>query len=127
MTDFWEADSDPEPEPDPGHLDRLRAHIAPLLDGLARHRRAVSRDTPTERARRQQIRAEEVARSLGSTRPSVVRAMLALVIADEHTAPRDEQTAPAPGARAALKPKVPKAKPRVVAKRNTHTDQEALW
>lgn len=82
--------------------------------------------TPDERARRQQVRAEQIARLLGSTRPNVVRAMLALVIADEQPAPSVERTAPAPGARAALKP-TPTPKPTVVAKRNTHANQEALW
>ena len=55
-----------------------------------------------------------------------MRAMLALVIADEQPAPSVERTAPAPGARAALKP-TPTPKPTVVAKRNTHANQEALW
>lgn len=84
------------------------------LARLARHRHSVRNERPSEKAHRQHIRAEELARRLGSVRPSVVRAMLALVQADEHTNPKGDPPPPAaPGARGALKPKTaktPKAK-----------------
>ena len=80
--------------------------IGPLLDGLARHRREVRNESPGERDRRQRNRAWEVARTLGSTKPNVVRAMLALVIADEVPDPKgDPVPDKAPGAKAVLKPK----------------------
>ena len=99
-----------------------------LTTRLARHRAEVRNETPSERARRQQHRAYEVARGLGSTRPNMVKAMLALVQADEHTNPNGDPPAPvAPGARAALKPKSPKS-PRC-SKVNTPVtpDQEGLF
>jgi hypothetical protein len=86
--------------------DELFARTQVLLASLARHRRTVGNESPEERARRQRHRAEDVAHSLGSTRPGVVRAMLALVVADEMPSPKGDPPPPvAPGARVALPPK----------------------
>lgn len=96
----------------------------------SRHRNSLRHERPDERARRQQHRAEEIARQLGTTRSTVVKAMLQLVQADEAVNPKGEPPDPvAPGARAAMKPKPKKAeKSRAekaepghfpVAKRNT--------
>lgn len=80
-------------------------NIGPLLDSLARHRREIRNESPGERDARQHDRAWEVARSLGSTKRNVVRAMLALVIADEVPDPKPPAEPAAPGAKAVLKPR----------------------
>ena len=78
-------------------------------------------ETPDERHSRQRVRAWEVARALGSTAPAVVRAMLALVIADELPHPQGDPVPPkAPGAKQVLKTAKPKSKP-------AKTNQEGLW
>lgn len=99
VAEFFELTADEK-------FNRTQAQLATL----ARHRHSVRNENPSERARRQQHRAEALAHQLGSTRPSVVRAMLAMVQADEHTNPKGDPPPPAaPGARGALKPKTPKA------------------
>ena len=101
-------------------MSELSERIAPLLDGLARHRREVARESPGERAARQHDRAWELARSLGSTRPGVVRAMLALVSADERPMPEGDPAPPkAVGAKAVLQPRKRKAQ--------SDPDQGSFW
>lgn len=96
-------------------------NIGPMLERLARHRREVRNESPGERAARQRVRAWEVARSLGSTKPNVVRAMLALVIADEVPDPKGDPVPPtAPGAKQVLKPVLQNATP-------TTPDQLGFW
>jgi hypothetical protein len=97
---------------------------------LSRHRREVANEKPDERARRQQHRAEQMAHQLGSTRPGVVKAMLALVQADETVNPKGDPPDPvAPGARAALKPaKKTPAKPPLHNATPVTTDQQmGFW
>jgi hypothetical protein len=102
-------------------MSELSERVAPLLDGLRRHRREVSRETPGERDTRQHNRAWEVARALGSTKPAVVRAMLALVAADERPMPEGDPVPPkAPGARDVFKA------PRAKASR-ADPNQESFW
>lgn len=112
MTDFWVPDVEELAE-----AARARAFWEPTAEELfdqtqacaarlTAHRYAVRRESPGERARRQQHRAEQMAHELGSTRPNVVKAMLHLVIADEMIHPKGEPPLPvAPGAR--VTPKAP--------------------
>lgn len=135
MTDFWAPDTE-----ELATAARARSFWEPTVEELfnqqqdrnvrlARHRAAIRNERPEERARRQEHRAWQMAQQLGSTRPNVVKAMLALVQADEKTvAEGDPAEGRAPGARAALKPapKRPPKKAAPVAKRN-NDEQMGFW
>lgn len=138
VTSFWTDEELVEAPPDIAELAeraRARAFWEPTIEELfdaqqarnaraARHRYALRNEQPAERARRQQARAEQMAYELGSTRPNVVKAMLALVQADEVINPKGDPPPPAaPGARAVQKPKKAPAKTSRTAR--VATDREA--
>lgn len=102
---FW-ATPDPTERPAPPTGQELFDAQQERNVSASRHRNSLRNERPDERARRQQHRAEEIARQLGSTRPTVVKAMLQLVQADEAINPKGDPPPPtAPGARAVAKPK----------------------
>lgn len=106
---FW-ATPDPTERPAPPTGQELFDAQQERNVSASRHRNSLRNERPDERARRQQHRAEEIARQLGSTRPTVVKAMLQLVQADEAINPKGDPPDPvAPGARAAMKTKPKKA------------------
>lgn len=99
-------------------VEEVRERIQAYLRGLRRHRQEVCGESAEERPRRQQARAEQVAFGLtgGRVTRGIVKAVLALVVADEHPEPEGERSSGvSPGARQVLKRKA--AKP----------VQEALW
>ncbi|MCH9728407.1 MAG: hypothetical protein K0U84_01765 [Actinomycetia bacterium] len=98
-------------------MEEVRERIQGYLRELKRHRQECRVESPEERARRQQARAEQVAHDVtgGRVTRGIVKAMLALVVADEHPEPEGEKSSGvSPGARQVLK-----LKPKPV--------QEALW
>lgn len=129
---FW-ATPDPTERPAPPTGQELFDAQQERNASASRHRNSLRNERPDERARRQQHRAEEIARQLGSTRSTVVKAMLQLVQADEAINPKGEPPDPvAPGARAAMKTKPKKAEKSRAEKddsvlQNATPEQMGFW
>lgn len=113
--------------PEDCHPDAMFHRTQDRQATLRAHRRSLGGETPAQRAQRQRHRAEALTHTLSAGHPrhspALLRAMLALVVADEAPDPPGDLPEPTPpGARAVLKPTKKSTR-----KSHPTKDQEALF